>query len=238
MSVAIIGRCETSRRSAPSDDPDWQSWQLAWDMEPHGNTTRFFEIHTPNVWDNGTISGLYSEHGGYAGWLKAISKDGWGEVVLQEEYFSGATKYPLDEVMKLPGMETGYLESSIAYMLAMAFLEGVEKVGIWGVDMTAGDEYDYQRPNMAYLMGLFRGLGMRIVVPRCSDLKQLDELECTSIPDFRTSEMDRYSLEYLLGRHVAATGEVPVEKRPDLMTSIFSDPPRYGYGCLPTTKAA
>lgn len=233
MKVAIVGRCETSRRMAPESD-EWEAWQLAWDMEPMGNVTRWFEVHTPNLWNNGTISDLYTQYGGYKGWLEAIVRDQWGDLVLNGPFIEGASVFPMDGIMKLPGLETGYLESSIAYMLVQAFYDGVTHCGIWGADMSAEDEYAYQRPNMAYLIGLFRAQGMKIVIPTISDLRKLDPCEDMPIPtDWVDTDMDRFSLEYLLGRHVGETGQIPKELRPDLMTSIFTDPPRYGYRELP-----
>ena len=50
-----------------------------------------------------------------------------------------------------------------AYMLALAIYEGVDKVGIWGVDLHCDSEYSYQRPNMEYLIGLARGRGMKVI---------------------------------------------------------------------------
>jgi hypothetical protein len=225
--LAILGRCETSRRMAPTDDDEWETWQLAWDMEPHSNTTRYFEIHTPNTWDNGTISELMN----YPEWLARIVSEKWGGLVLSGPYVPGATVFPLDDVMKLPGMETGYLESSIAYMLAMAMLEKRPRVGIWGVDLTAMDEYGYQRPNLAYLIALARFSGMRVTVPPTSALHELSGLDGMAAPDFERSDMNRFQLEYLLGREIAR-GNRPAKMRADLRSSIWTDPPRYGYANL------
>lgn len=133
--------------------------------------------------------------------------------------------------MALPGLETGYLESSIAYMLAMARLENVQRVGIWGVDLGHPDEYAYQKPNLAYLMGLFRYQGMNIQVPRASGLWGLSLLNDLPAPDFNDAKADRCHLEYLLGRETAK-GNRPGALRADLLTSKWRDPPRYGFHTL------
>ena len=64
-----------------------------------------------------------------------------------------SVRYPIEEVTKLVGKTnkgTPYLESSIAYMVAMAILElkPGDKIGIWGVDLHCESEYAFQRPNM------------------------------------------------------------------------------------------
>lgn len=221
--VAIIGRCDSTREDAPlfsnGDDPDWECWGLAWDMAFMGE--RYFEIHTPNTWTEDTISPSID----YRTWLKELD----GRKIMAEAYpdIPESEAYPLNDVMKLPGLETGYLESSIAYMLAMARLEEVPQVGIWGVDLTHEDEYSYQRPNLSYLIGLFRYQGMEIRVPRASALWELSLLDASPVPDFTDETAERFHLEYLLGRETAR-GNRPTKLRTDLMQSLWTDPPRYG----------
>ena len=65
---------------------------------------------------------------------------------------------------------TPYLESSIAYMMALAILEKVDRIGIWGVDLHCESEYVYQRPNLEYLIGLARGKGIKVFIPPQSAL--------------------------------------------------------------------
>lgn len=85
-----------------------------------------------------------------------------------------SVRYPIEEVTKLIGKatakDTPYLESSIAYMLAQAILENVDRVGIWGVDLHCESEYAYQRPNLEYLIGLARGKGVKVFIPPQSQL--------------------------------------------------------------------
>ncbi len=86
-----------------------------------------------------------------------------------------SVRYPIEEVTKLIGKTangTPYLESSIAYMMAMAILElkSGDKIGIWGVDLHCDSEYAYQRPNLEYLIGLARGRGIKVIVPPQSAL--------------------------------------------------------------------
>lgn len=222
--VAIVGRCEKTRADAPLDDPAWACWGLAWDLTFVGE--RYFEIHVPHTWRADTISPSVD----YRTWLRHLD----GDKVMAEAYadIPGSRAYPLENVLALPGMrpnglEDGYLESSIAYMLAMARVENVKRVGIWGVDLSHPDEYCYQKPNLAYLMGLFRYQGMDIRVPRESGLWNLSLLDDLPTPDFMDGAADRADLEYLLGREIAK-GCMPSDIRPDLLTSCWAQPARYG----------
>lgn len=82
-------------------------------------------------------------------------------------------RYPMEEITQLVGKTrngTPYLESSIAYMLAQAVLERVDRIGIWGVDLHCESEYAYQRPNLEYLIGLARGFGIKVFIPPHSAL--------------------------------------------------------------------
>jgi len=67
---------------------------------------------------------------------------------------------------------TPYIESSIAWMMAQAMLElePGDRIGIWGVDLHCESEYAYQRPNLEYLIGLARGMGIKVFIPPQSAL--------------------------------------------------------------------
>lgn len=86
---------------------------------------------------------------------------------MQKAYFEQAQEYPFDMVAAVTGR---YWNSSIGYMLALAIAEGVDRIGLWGVDMKGDDEYGYQRPNCEYLIGLARGRGIDVVIPDESPL--------------------------------------------------------------------
>ena len=78
-----------------------------------------------------------------------------------------AVQYPLMDVLKLFG---DYLTNTISYMMALALMEQFEEVHIYGVDMAVQSEYFYQRPSCEYFLGIMAGRGVRIVIPKDSDL--------------------------------------------------------------------
>ena len=93
-------------------------------------------------------------------WSKSLGKN---HCVIPHSAFGGITKQ---------------FESSIAYPLAMAIwcscartINGDTplKIELYGVDMAADSEYNYQRPNMQYLIGYARALNIPIYLPdNCS----------------------------------------------------------------------
>lgn len=158
--IAIIGKCSNSRSDAPLDLAGWEIWGLAWDLLPRAD--RLFEMH--QNWRN--FLGNDEDAAQHKAWL--IGQRVPVYMLRREPDVPKSVAYPMAEVAALTGRTchgTAYLESSIAYMMALAILEGAGRIGIWGCDLATGGEYAYQRPNMEYLIGLARGRGTSVYVP-------------------------------------------------------------------------
>lgn len=160
MKVAILGLSPTTHDQAPFLSLDWEIWGLPWDRSSWPYMKRMFEMHDIRL--------LRSEHSkrqpGYLEWLETVGVP----LYMQTEEVEGSTQYPFDEVSKTIGGH--YFNSSIAYAMALAIHEGAREIGVYGVDMKADDEYGYQKPNMEYLIGLARGLGIKVTIPDESPL--------------------------------------------------------------------
>jgi len=74
-------------------------------------------------------------------------------------------RYPLDDVIAEVG---DYLECSISYALAYAILLRVQEIDLFGV--SGDDGYASQRPNIEYLIGYARGVGLKVNVQDTSKL--------------------------------------------------------------------
>lgn len=165
--IAIVGRCWSTRSDAPWDDNSWEIWGLAWDPIP--KVDRIFETHQNFRRYMGT-----QEDGDYhVGGLRMAKVP----VYMLERHEDIPQSIALDMVAitKAVGKTvqgTPYLESSIAYMVAQALLElkPGDRIGIWGVDLHCESEYAYQRPNLEYLIGLARGMGIKVYIPPQSAL--------------------------------------------------------------------
>lgn len=64
----------------------------------------------------------------------------------------------------------GWVESSVGYMLALALQWKPSKIGVFGVDMACESEYQHQRPNACYLLGVAAGMGVNVWVHPASRL--------------------------------------------------------------------
>ena len=158
--IAIIGKCSNSRGDAPLDLNDWEVWGLGWDPLP--KCDRYFEMH--QNWRN--FLGNAEDGERHRNWLAGLAVPVY--MLEQEPDIPASVKYPMDEIANMFGRTcygTAYLESSISYMMALAMFEGAPRIGVWGCDLATGGEYAYQRPNMEYLIGFARGMGIKVYVP-------------------------------------------------------------------------
>lgn len=161
MKVAVVGLSPTTHDKAPWGDPDWQVWGLPWDVKGWPYMDRHFEMHDFRLLD--------SKH-------SKRSADYWQRLhdcqrlYVQQETLTlpTAIEYPFEAVAQSIGQ--AYWNSSIAYALALAIHERADEIAIFGVDMSADDEYGYQRPNMEYLIGVARGKGIKVSIPDESPL--------------------------------------------------------------------
>lgn len=138
----------------------WEIWGLAWDPLPVCH--RYFEMH--ECWRN--FLGNKEDAEAHKNWLAGQQVPVY--MLQKEPDIPNSVAYPMEEIADDQGRTcygTAYLESSIAHMMALAIYEKVDRIGIWGCDLSTGGEYAYQRPNMEYLIGLARGRGIRVYVP-------------------------------------------------------------------------
>jgi hypothetical protein len=85
-----------------------------------------------------------------------------------DPYFPNALVYPKQEMVEKYG--PFFFTSSLSYMFALALEQKPTHIGMWGVDMTANEEYGYQRPGCQYFIQKARDLGVQVVVPVESDV--------------------------------------------------------------------
>ncbi len=153
MGLALIGLGD-SRIEAPQD---CIKWGLAWDRDAL-DFDRVFEIHS--ITD---LERVYKER--FSEYWQSL--EDYQEVVMQSNYLDNSIKYPLNQVKDLVG---DFFDCSAAYMLALAFYEGWDEIGLYGFD--CGLEYEYQKENLSYLLGVAKGLGVKVHLPSNTPLLQ------------------------------------------------------------------
>lgn len=94
-------------------------------------------------------------------------------IIMQEHWddIPNSIPFPLEDATNLiPLGDYPYFTSSVAYMLTLAYMLGYEEVHFYGFEMGTKTEYHYQRANFEYLVGLYQGYGLKIIVPKQSTL--------------------------------------------------------------------
>lgn len=151
---------------------DWDIWGCSpgcWSISPR--FTRFFELHR---WEPGA-PWLGPE---YCQFLRDFKGPVYVGGAIPE--IKNAVLYPIDRIEEK--FSSYFLTSSLALMMALAIDEIEESrkqpgydgsddvIGLWGVDMSANEEYAYQRPGCHFfvLEALRRGIG--VYLPPESDL--------------------------------------------------------------------
>lgn len=165
MKVALIGSHPASILLAPYADPSWSIWVCspgAAFSVPRADA--FFEIHH---FDRTNPSDPVCPRE-YLEKINALGCDVWMIQPIPEVPRSIA--YPKAEMLERFGPY--FFTSSLSWMIAKAIAEGAEEIGLWGVDMSAQEEYAHQRPACHHFITEARRLGIKITVPPQSDLLQ------------------------------------------------------------------
>lgn len=160
LKVAIIGLAPSTHDQAPWGDPEWEKWGLPWDNGWWVHCDRLFDIHSLEIFKSAYPDDYFDR-------LQEIDN-----LYMQESYYQNVKKYPLEDISKITG---DYFTSSISYMLAMAIYEKADEIGLWGVDMDLEDVYGHQRPCTEYLIGLAKGMGIKVFIPEESSLLKVPE---------------------------------------------------------------
>ena len=162
--IAILGFAGSSLDEAPLQDETWEIWGLneLWRSLPRWDV--WFDLHPMKA---------HEARPGHLAWMQQQPED--KPIYLQEILPSvlASKSYPKVEMTRRFGP---YFTSSIAYMLAMAIVEGPSQIGIWGVDMLHDSEYMHQRSCCDYYIGLARGMGISVYIPETSALAKSSEL--------------------------------------------------------------
>jgi hypothetical protein len=164
--VALLGFAE-SYKFAPFDDPTVEIWGLneLWKYLPRWN--RWFEVHDEETLGVSKRDLTEGEQRRHLDWLR--SQPVGNPIYMQPQFcdgrFPAAVPLPLDRLTEKFGR---YFTSTIGYMVGMAILDDYDWIGIYGVDLASDVEYQQQRANSEYLIGMARGMGKTVVLAETS----------------------------------------------------------------------
>lgn len=93
-----------------------------------------------------------------------------GPVFMTEGHpdIPNCVQYPYQDMLAKHGPY--HFGSSVPLMLALAIEQMPKRIGVFGIDMAAGEEWAYQRPACQHFLGLAKQLGIEIILPPESDL--------------------------------------------------------------------
>ncbi len=167
LNVALVGSAPSSVTLAPFGLPGWEVWACspgAWAHVHNKPLSAFFELH---LWEPGQP--WFSPE--YVQWLTALPQSGRKLWVGSELCpVPGASVLPTQEILDEFDPERWFCTSSLFWMMAMAIKAGAQKIGFWGVDMAATEEYEMQRAGIHYLSYIAKARGIEVGAPLESDL--------------------------------------------------------------------
>jgi hypothetical protein len=160
MKIAVCGSAPSSRMLVPFNDPNWEVWACSPQNHDYPRVDAWFEVHSLDrkwVPDNQPYYKKLATH---------------PRVYVSKADARLPNAIVMDPVPLLAKYGNYFFTSSLAWMMAFAIEQKPETIGIWGVDMSANDEYGYQRAGMHYFMQKASDLGIEIMLPPQSDLAE------------------------------------------------------------------
>ena len=189
--IAIVGSAASSTLLAPFDDPSWSLWCCSPAVFAQVASRRsdvWFELHRWMPYSPGR-----SQDAGVRPWfspeytqflasykgpvfmtdVRSMKDPGtWEDLHARDgavhASIPNSAPFPYEYLLRKHGPY--HFSSTIAWMLALALEYQPKAIGLFGVDMAAGEEWAYQRPGCQHFIGLAKALGIAVVVPPESDL--------------------------------------------------------------------
>jgi len=161
LKVALIGSAPASIRQAPYNDPSWQVWGCspgAYGVVPKGRSNIWWEIHRyepGQPWFSPEYCQFLREH---------------PCVIVSEKIPQIPNGIALDWKYLVQKYSPYFFTSTVAWMMAHAIEIGATKIGLWGVDMAANEEYEAQRAGLHYFALIAKQRGIEVGTPPESDL--------------------------------------------------------------------
>ena len=172
VKIALVGSAPSSSRNAPYGDPSWRIYGCSPGL--YGVAQRIDEWFELHLWEPGQP--WFSPE--YVQWLNNLPKRGatlWTgrhdpDGPDQPSPVEGGKVLPYREILAEFDPQGWFCTSSLFWMMAMAIKAGATKIGFWGVDMAASEEYEAQRAGIHFMTYVAQYRGIEVGVPHESDL--------------------------------------------------------------------
>lgn len=167
-SVALVGFAPNTLGKVGASQAD-EIWSVVWayNYTQIPRIDRLFEMHPIHV-AGASTKPEYVKVRSHLAWLRANDRI---PVYMTERYadIPMSVRYPIEQAAALTanwkrGEDEQYIfTSSLDYMWALAILEGFERVELYGVELSSGSEYAYQREGYAVWHGFALGRGIEVI---------------------------------------------------------------------------
>jgi hypothetical protein len=158
--IALIGTAPTVQ-FAPWQDRSWEIWSHASAGKVCKRVDRYYDLHPSHVYQEAKKNGFKD----YYGWLRQLTVP----IYMQKKDLAipASVRFPFERMRA----EFPYPVGSIgAWMVQHALTEGVTHLGLFGVHYAHASEYEEQRANFEFWLGLAAGRGVQLVIPSVSRL--------------------------------------------------------------------
>lgn len=161
--IAMLGGARTLK-FAPWHDPTWELWAHASCRQKcQREPDVYFDLHPPELfrdpkkkfWDVN-----------YLAW----AKQNHVPIYMQDKYedIPASLRYPFETM--ITEFPRGYMTNTVTYMVALALMEGVTHMALYGCHYESDGEYGPQRGSMEYWCGVAEGRGVHVLLPPMCDL--------------------------------------------------------------------
>ena len=158
--VALVGFASNTLHLVPWSDPEFEIWSMNQGyMHCLRRTDRHFEMHMPEATAD-------VRDPDYLKWLGSCPIPVY--MIQHYDHIPNSIRYPIEDAIHFAGRD--YFTSSIAFMMALAGLEGFTEIHLYGINLAIGDEYFYEKPCAEWWIGKLEGLGLKVYVPSASSL--------------------------------------------------------------------
>lgn len=174
--IALVGSAPSSVNLAPFGDTSWEIWGCSPGLYPFAKRVNaWFEIHN---WELGKER--FSTD--YKTFMAKLACPVY--MISPVAEIPGSVAYPIDAVFnhvcgwtvnpagewRARHFSRADFSSSISWMFALAIMQKPDVIGLWGIDMSASEEWVFQRSACQNMIELCKALGIEVAVPGESDI--------------------------------------------------------------------
>lgn len=174
--ICILGYAEETRDKVFDLADDVEIWGINMAhmfLGDRKKAARWFQMH-PRDWSTGGAepTGYWGRPVEHFEFLKAF--EGPVYMSYDDPDIPNRVVYSREKVISDLGKDgkwaREYLTSTFAYIMSLAVSEKVDKIYLYGINLTAVDEYLHQRNCMEYWIGQAEGRGIEVEIPAASAL--------------------------------------------------------------------